>query len=206
MDAEFVNTYTEVVVENFDAVLKQNLMLQTQLKMLGKKNQNVDELRVRSESVQKENNELKETLSKLESDLTNYKSLEKTASEIDVYKKEIIDLRAAIVKYDNDLKNAVVFKDKANQLETIALEKDRVQQALNESMQVVSSLQNDCKVKEDEIANLKSIIKKLEEVPKVVEVVKESKDKKTTLKTKNGTSATVETPPKSVKVQTGGFF
>lgn len=202
MDAEFVNTYTEVVVENFDAVLKQNLMLQTQLKVLGKKNQNVDELRVRSESVQRENNELKEKLSKFESDLTNYKSLEKTVSEIDVYKKEIVDLRAAIVKYDNELKVASSFKEKAQQFENVVLEKDRIQKALNDTMQQISNLKNDCNLRDEEIANLKDAIKKLEDVPSIVETVK---DKKTD-KTKNGKSATIETPPKSVKVQSGGFF
>jgi hypothetical protein len=44
MDVEFLNSYTEVVLENFDAVLKQNLMFQTQLKIVEKRKGEKDEL------------------------------------------------------------------------------------------------------------------------------------------------------------------
>lgn len=200
MDAEFVNTYTEVVVENFDAVLKQNLMLQTQLKVLGKKNQNVDEVRNRSDAVQKENSELKEKLLKLESDLTSLKTLEKTASDADIYRKEVVDLRAAIVRYDAELKSASLYKDRAEKFESISLEKDRIQQALNSTMSIVANLEEQIKAKEQEIANLKETVQKNEEVP--------SELKKTvSTKAKNGKTAKIETPPpKSVKIQSGGFF
>ena len=33
-DANFINAYNEVVLENFTAVLKQNFMFQTQIKFL----------------------------------------------------------------------------------------------------------------------------------------------------------------------------
>jgi len=201
MDAEFVNTYTEVVVENFDAVLKQNLMLQTQLKLLGKKNQTNDEQKVRLEASERENLELKQKISKFESDLTSLKSLEKTASEVDVYKKEINDLRAAIVKYDGELKTALVHKSRADNFESVAKEKDRIQQALNDKMSIIVNLQNELKVKNEEIASLKESSKKIEEVPLVAK-------KEVSTKAKNGKSAAIEvpTPPKSVKVQSGGFF
>ena len=68
MDVDFVNSYTEVVVENFDAVIKQNLMLQTQLKLAAKQ-------KVKLENFEKENNELKETLSKYQTDLTSLQNL-----------------------------------------------------------------------------------------------------------------------------------
>lgn len=198
MDVEFVNSYTEVVVENFDAVIKQNLMLQAQLKLAAKQ-------KVKLDSSEKENFELKEKLSKYESDLTSLHSLEKTASEVDVYKREIADLRASIVKYDSDLKEALSYKSKVVETDSLIGEKNRIQQALNDTMAVVSNLENQLKQKDTEIESLKVTLKKLEEVP-VLQPVKESKDKKTVVKNKNGTSATVETPPKSVKVQSGGFF
>lgn len=202
MDVEFVNSYTEVVVENFDAVIKQNLMLQTQLKLAGKKQKIADEQRVKLESVEKDNNDLKNQLLKYESDLTSLHSLEKTVSEIDVYKREIADLRGAIVKYDAELKEAQSYKSKVIESDSLMREKNRIQEALNNTMANIAALENQLKQKDVEIESLKESLKKIEEVP-VVEAVK---DKKTITKSKNGTSATVETPPKSVKVQSGGFF
>lgn len=198
MDVEFVNSYTEVVVENFDAVIKQNLMLQTQLKVAAKQ-------KVKLDAFEKENSELKEQLLKYSSDLTSLQSLEKTASENEVYKREIAELRSAIVKYDNDLKEALSYKNKVVETDSILNEKNRIQQALNTTMSTVASLENQLKQKDTEIQSLKDSLKKLEDVP-VVQAVKEVKEKKTVTKSKNGTSATVDTPPKSVKVQSGGFF
>lgn len=198
MDVDFVNSYTEVVVENFDAVIKQNLMLQTQLKVSAKQ-------KVKLDSLEKENFEIREKLLKYESDLTSLPKLEKTASEVEIYKKEIADLRAAIVKYDNDLKDALSYKSRVVETDSLLNEKNRIQQALNDTMATVSNLDNQLKQKDIEIQSLKDALKKLEDVP-VVEAVKEAKDKKTVTKPKNGTSAAVETPPKSVKVQSGGFF
>lgn len=198
MDVEFVNSYTEVVIENFDAVIKQNLMLQAQLKLAAKQ-------KVKLDSFEKENFELKEKLSKYESDLTSLHSLEKTASEVDVYKREISDLRASIVKYDNELKDALSYKGKVAETDSLIGEKNRIQQALNDTMATVAALESQLQQKDVELKSLKESLKKIDDVP-VLSPVKEVKEKKVTGKTKNGTSATVETPPKSVKVQSGGFF
>lgn len=68
MDVEFLNSYTEVVLENFDSVLKQNLVFQTQLKILGKNKNQIEDLNKKLEEKDKLITELQNSIQLLQQD------------------------------------------------------------------------------------------------------------------------------------------
>lgn len=68
MDVDFLNSYTEVVLENFDSVLKQNLVFQTQLKILGKNKNQIEDLNKKLEEKDKLITELQNSIQLLQQD------------------------------------------------------------------------------------------------------------------------------------------
>jgi chromosome segregation ATPase len=62
MSVEFHNAYTEVLLENFDAVLKQNLMFQAKIKVQEKVSQASAELQTRIEELLQKNAELEQSI------------------------------------------------------------------------------------------------------------------------------------------------
>ena len=71
MDAKFLSTYNEVILDNFNAVLKQNFMFQTQLKFAEEKAKEVSELEKKLADLSSEKNDvvkLKEQIDNLKND------------------------------------------------------------------------------------------------------------------------------------------
>ena len=141
MDVNFINAYSEVLTENFDAVIKQNMLLQARLKLVDKEQERFKEAQIQLEELQKEKKEL---LDKIEL------------------------LNATVVRTEN-------VRYKANETDSLAVEKTRIQQALNETMREVENLKKeiDTKAKEykqsskeskEEVSSLKEYIKTLEEM------------------------------------------
>lgn len=62
MSVEFHNAYTEVLLENFDAVLKQNLMFQAKIKVQEKVSQASAELQTKIEELLQKNAELEQSI------------------------------------------------------------------------------------------------------------------------------------------------
>ena len=60
MDGKFLSTYNEVILDNFNAVLKQNFMFQTQIKILEEQIKEKSELETKLASLSSENNNLVE--------------------------------------------------------------------------------------------------------------------------------------------------
>jgi len=60
MDAKFLNTYNEVILDNFNAVLKQNFLFQTQIKVLEEQVKEKSELETKLASLSSENNDISE--------------------------------------------------------------------------------------------------------------------------------------------------
>lgn len=60
MDAKFLNTYNEVILDNFNAVLKQNFLFQTQIKVLEEQVKEKSELETKLASLSSENNDIVE--------------------------------------------------------------------------------------------------------------------------------------------------
>ena len=73
-DANFINAYNEVVLENFVAVLKQNFMFQTQIKFLEERVSLIPELEEKGklfDSVVSDKQELENKIVSLKSDIEN---------------------------------------------------------------------------------------------------------------------------------------
>jgi chromosome segregation ATPase len=120
MDVEFLNSYKDVVLENFDAVLKQNLIFQTQLKIVSNiKNE-------KTEADQK----IQELLTELER------------------------LNLIVSQQQSELSTAETLKQKVVDGDTLLLEKNRIQQALNETLQRVVGLEQELQRKQNEINSL----------------------------------------------------
>ena len=75
MDIDFLNSYTEVLTENFDAVLKQNLMFQTQLKIVQKQKEEKEQLQNNLNETMMEIERLNQIVSQQQSDLSKAETL-----------------------------------------------------------------------------------------------------------------------------------
>lgn len=137
MDVEFLNSYTEVVLENFDAVLKQNLMFQTQLKVVEKRKGEKDELLKQLEEKGKYVQQLENTIAEMQNDLSVSQELRKRVIDND----SIINEKSRIQQALNDTMQKVA-----------GLEKK-----ITEKESVITGAKK-------EIDELKSYISKLEEI------------------------------------------
>ena len=74
MDGKFLSTYNEVILDNFDAVLKQNFMFQTQIKILEEQIKEKSGLETKLASLSSEKNdivELRAEIDTLKAELDN---------------------------------------------------------------------------------------------------------------------------------------
>jgi len=91
-DANFLNVYNEVVLENFTAVLKQNFMFQTQIKFLDEKVKEIPTLQEKGnsyDSVVREKNELQNKIVSLTSEVENKDNIIKNSSNSDADKHRL---------------------------------------------------------------------------------------------------------------------
>jgi hypothetical protein len=91
-DANFLNVYNEVVLENFTAVLKQNFMFQTQIKFLDEKVKEIPALQEKGnsyDSVVREKNELQNKIVSLTSEVENKDNIIKNSSNSDADKHRL---------------------------------------------------------------------------------------------------------------------
>jgi len=91
-DANFINVYNEVVLENFTAVLKQNFMFQTQIKFLDEKVKEIPALQEKGnsyDSVVREKNELQNKIVSLTSEVENKDNIIKNSSNSDADKHRL---------------------------------------------------------------------------------------------------------------------
>ena len=116
-DANFINVYNEVVLENFTAVLKQNFMFQTQIKFLEEKVKEIPALQEKGnlyESVVRENTNLQNKIVSLTSEVENKDNIIKNTSNSDADKhrlqtalneqaKELAKLNDKVANIQNDI-------------------------------------------------------------------------------------------------------
>jgi len=91
-DANFINVYNEVVLENFTAVLKQNFMFQTQIKFLDEKVKEIPALQEKGnsyDSVVREKNELQNKIVSLTSEVENKDNIIKNSNNSDADKHRL---------------------------------------------------------------------------------------------------------------------
>jgi predicted RNase H-like nuclease (RuvC/YqgF family) len=86
MDGKFLNVYNEVVLENFNAVLKQNFMFQTQLKFAEEKTKEVGELEKKLATLTSENSDaniLREEINALKERISQKDAIIQSSSNTD---------------------------------------------------------------------------------------------------------------------------
>ena len=161
MSVEFSNTYQEILLDNFNSVIKQNLMFQTQLKM--------------AEEAQK-NNKSDEKINLLNGEYNVLKS------DYDNALKKISDLevRASVGQSLHDEKTRVqaALNDelkKAASLNTKILEQTKIidEQTLkiNEQSKTIEDITKQLEKSNTEIEDLKSTLEKKESMPTEIETI-----------------------------------
>ena len=91
-DANFINVYNDVVLENFTAVLKQNFMFQTQIKFFEEKVKEIPALQEKGnsyDSAVREKNELQNKIVSLTSEVENKDTIIKNTSNSDADKHRL---------------------------------------------------------------------------------------------------------------------
>jgi chromosome segregation ATPase len=160
MDGKFLSTYNEVILDNFNAVLKQNFMFQTQIKIL--------------EEQIKEKSEIETKLASLSSEKNNIVELR---AEIDGLKTELNSKNLAIQNLNNTdserhrLQSAV--NNQMKEIEGLKSQVDSLQNGKDSEVQLVKNQ------KDSEIKLLKDKEKEqLDYIAQLEEMLPNSKKKK----------------------------
>ena len=160
MDAKFLNTYNEVILDNFNAVLKQNFLFQTQIKVLEEQVKEKSELETKLASLSSENNdivELRGEIDGLKTELNNknlaIQNLNNTDSErhrlqtaVNNQMKEIEGLKSQVGSLQNG-KDSEVQSVKIQKDSVIKLLKDKEKEQLDYIAQLEEMLPNSKKKK-----------------------------------------------------------
>ena len=160
MDAKFLNTYNEVILDNFNAVLKQNFLFQTQIKVLEEQVKEKSELETKLASLSSENNDISELRAEsdgLKTELDNknlaIQNLNNTDSErhrlqtaVNNQMKEIEGLKSQVGSLQNG-KDSEVQSVKNQKDSEIRLLKDKEKEQLNYIAQLEEMLPNSKKKK-----------------------------------------------------------
>lgn len=160
MDAKFLNTYNEVILDNFNAVLKQNFLFQTQIKVLEEQVKEKSELETKLASLSSENNDISELrgeIDGLKDELNNknlaIQNLNNTDSErhrlqtaVNNQMKEIEGLKSQVGSLQNG-KDSEVQSVKNQKDSVIKLLKDKEKEQLDYIAQLEEMLPNSKKKK-----------------------------------------------------------
>ena len=160
MDGKFLSTYNEVILDNFDAVLKQNFIFQTQIKILEEQIKEKSELETKLASLSSEKNdivELRIEIDGLKTELNNknlaIQNLNNTDSErhrlqtaVNNQMKEIEGLKSQVGSLQNG-KDSEVQSVKIQKDSVIKLLKDKEKEQLDYIAQLEEMLPNSKKKK-----------------------------------------------------------
>lgn len=155
MSVEFSNAYQEILLENLMAVIKQNFIFQTQLKLTENSGNEKNDLQERLNALQSEF----DTISNQARDVEVYKSRAEQNSSAHEEKSRIQTALNDTMAENARLKNQV----EANQNEIRELRNQKESETKLFSDQKKAELKNLTEGKNNEIAELKDYIKILEE-------------------------------------------
>ena len=153
MDAKFLNTYNEVILDNFNAVLKQNFLFQTQIKVLEEQVKEKSELETKLASLSSENNDIVELRGEIDGlkDELNNKNL--AIQNLNNTDSERHRLQTAV---NNQMKEIEGLKSQVGSLQN---GKDsEVQSVKNQKDSVIKLLKNKEKEQLDYIAQLEEML------------------------------------------------
>lgn len=149
MDVKLQNAYVEVLLDNFMSVIKQNIMLQAQIKIHDDSN------------------------SELMNFKSGYEELNKKLKEYEIRLSEIGNINNALTVDNTNKQNQV------NGLSSLQSEKDRLQGAVNDYLKQMKQLGIDKSALEDSLSSLQSELKnKNEYITQLEEIAPVTKLKK----------------------------
>lgn len=110
MELQFINAYTEVLTENFDAVIKQNMLFQAKLKLAETAMKEKEELQKKYEELSKERDSLSNKISDLQTEMQTvdfYKNQANIGNDILKEKERIQQAYNESQKTISDLRNKI---------------------------------------------------------------------------------------------------
>jgi len=175
MSVEFSNAYQEILLDNLVAIIKQNFIFQTQLKIS-------EDTGKQKAEIQSKYDELLNVYNSVKGDLTQIENLKAKILQNDSAQAEIQSKYDELLNVYNSVKGDLTeienLKAKILQNDSAHQEKQRIQTALNAQMKENLGLKNSLEQKELEIVELKNYITKLEEIAPISKLKKINPEKK----------------------------
>ena len=158
-DANFINAYTEVILENLNAIMKQNFMFQTQIKFLEQRVNELPEMEKKLADFEKDKS------SELEQLQNSTGDFEKKLSDKQNDYNRLMDEKNNLAGQVLSLKNEVEDKNRVilNNI-TSDNDKHRLQTAVNQQSGEIEKLKNRIESMEKEIDSHKKYNLQLEEM------------------------------------------
>lgn len=123
MDVNLQNVYAEVLLDNFVAVIKQNIMFQAQLELLTKNASDSEKLKSEIYELKRINNDLQQKLNDLSGVQYDIKDVDATRNEKNRLQTAVNDYMRQIKKLNEDL-----LKVKAESQETLINNSNRMEE------------------------------------------------------------------------------
>jgi chromosome segregation ATPase len=178
-DANFINAYNEVILENLNAIMKQNFMFQTQMKFLEQRVNEIPEMEKKLADFEKNKS------SELEQIQNSVGDFEKKLSEKQNDYNRLVDEKNNLAGEILSLRNEIEDKNRIIQNNvTSDNDRHRLQTAVNQQAGEIDTLKNRIELMEKEVDSHKKYNLQLEEM------LPNSKKKKL------GIEIIEETPPK----------
>jgi len=221
MSVEFSNVYQEVLLENLDAILKQNLLFQARLKLLEREanvraemQAKIDDLTVNNQKLteqldstqhyktQAENNDaIVQEKTRIQSALNDtMRELAGVKADLEARRNEVSSLNGIVSSRDGEIQNLKSSKD--TEIQNLRLDKDGEIQNLKTAKD--AEIQNMQSAKDAEIERLKTELSDLQKLVPVVQAAKVVK--KTTVKTEEKPVEISATETNKTRVEVGGTF
>ena len=158
-DANFINAYNEVILENLNAIMKQNFMFQTQIKFLEQRVNDIPEMEKKLADFEKNKSVELEQLQNSAGDFEK-----KLADKQNEYNR-LMDQKNNLAGEVLSLKNEVEDKNRIIQNSvTSDNDKHRLQTAVNQQSGEIEKLKNRIESMEKEIDSNKTYTTQLEEM------------------------------------------
>jgi chromosome segregation ATPase len=169
-DANFINAYTEVILENLNAIMKQNFMFQTQIKFLEQRVNDIPEMEKKLADFEKnksvELEQLQNSAGNIEKKLSETSSdYEKKLADKQNDYNHLMDQKNNLIGEVNSLKNEVEEKNRIIQNNvTTDNDRHRLQTAVNQQAGEIDTLKNRIELMEKEVDSHKKYNLQLEEM------------------------------------------
>jgi uncharacterized phage infection (PIP) family protein YhgE len=169
-DSNFINAYNEVILENLNAIMKQNFMFQTQIKFLEQRVNEIPEMEKKLADFEKikssELEQLQNSAGNFEKRLTETSNdFEKKLADKQNDYNRLMDQKNSLAGEVLSLKNEVEDKNRIIQNNvTSDNDKHRLQTAVNQQSGEIEKLKNRIESMEKEIDSQKEYTTQLEEM------------------------------------------